>query len=130
MYCRICKKENNVKSIRSIKSPFIDLTYKLYECSLCRSKFFNSDEYDINLHSIYNDYYKNQNPATSFIKDKYWENQVKIIKKILGHKPQSVLDAGCKTGDFLMHFPDNIIREGVELSDSNYYSVPKVVDNN
>lgn len=28
----------------------------------------------------------------------------------------SVLDIGCRTGDFLMHFPKSIVREGVELS--------------
>jgi len=37
------------------------------------------------------------------------------IQKILGKNPESILDIGCKTGDFLMHF-DSPIREGVEVS--------------
>jgi ubiquinone/menaquinone biosynthesis C-methylase UbiE len=45
-----------------------------------------------------------------------WINEKRLIIKMLRHMPGSVLDVGCRTGDFLMHFDTGVIREGVELS--------------
>ena len=42
--------------------------------------------------------------------------QKRNIRKMLGHDPASVLDVGCRTGDFLMHFKKTIRRTGVEIS--------------
>ena len=50
------------------------------------------------------------------MKSQYWEDQKRNILQILKKTPRSILDVGCRTGDFLMHFEDRIIREGVEIS--------------
>jgi SAM-dependent methyltransferase len=44
-------------------------------------------------------------------------NEVNWIQNILGHTPSSILDIGCRTGDFLLHFPVNVKRVGIELSE-------------
>jgi SAM-dependent methyltransferase len=59
---------------------------------------------------------ENVNLITQFSPRQYWIDQQKIILKILNRKPQSILDIGCRTGDFLMHFDKDIKREGVEIS--------------
>ncbi|MCK4464621.1 MAG: class I SAM-dependent methyltransferase [Bacteroidales bacterium] len=53
-----------------------------------------------------------------FNPSKTWYKQVRIIQSLLGKKPSSVLDVGCRTGDFLMHFDATVHCEGVELSKS------------
>jgi len=50
------------------------------------------------------------------MRNRYWTNQVKRITRLLGRKPASVLDVGCGTGDFLMHWESSIAVEGIELS--------------
>ncbi len=72
----------------------------------------------MDIEKVYEKYSINHNKAAGFQFQKsfYWDRQVWRIEKILGRKVSSVLDAGCRTGDFLMHFPDNVVREGVELS--------------
>ena len=40
-----------------------------------------------------------------------------MMNHYLEREPKSILDVGCRTGDFLMHFDENVIREGVELAE-------------
>jgi len=46
----------------------------------------------------------------------YWLHEVSLIKHLYDGNPRSVLDVGCRTGDFLLHWPQDIMRCGVELS--------------
>ena len=68
---------------------------------------------------MYEEYSTEHNKAVvsfQFKKIFYWTRQIQRIEKILNRKISSVLDIGCRTGDFLMHLPDSLVREGIELS--------------
>lgn len=53
-----------------------------------------------------------------FLPSLYWKGEIEKIKHIFGNDSiRSVLDIGCRTGDFLMHWPQEVRREGVEASD-------------
>lgn len=105
---------------RKVQSPFIDKKYTLYFCKDCRSYFFDKNEYDVNLGELYND--ENRAWNDEFTYSKYWSRQVKRINKILLNKNKklNVLDIGCRTGDFLLHWDktkNNLY--GVELNKHN-----------
>ena len=72
----------------------------------------------MDIEKVYEEYSINHNKTAGFQFQKsfYWDRQVWRIEKILGREISSVLDVGCRTGDFLMHFSDCVVREGVELS--------------
>lgn len=114
--CKFCESEN-LLIVKTIKSPHNSLNYTLCECKKCKSRFFDDKEFDFNIDEIYEKYPENKEYMNSkFIFSRYWNNQKNLLIKILGHKPKSVLDLGCRTGDFLMHFDKSIIRDGVELA--------------
>lgn len=73
----------------------------------------------MDIENIYEKYSIKHNKGVrnfQFKKSIYWNRQAQRIEKILDRGISSVLDIGCRTGDFLMHFPDSLVREGVELS--------------
>jgi len=73
----------------------------------------------VDIENIYEKYSIKHNKGVrnfQFKKSIYWNRQAQRIEKILDRGISSVLDIGCRTGDFLMHFPDSLVREGVELS--------------
>lgn len=115
--CSICL-EGALVEIRPIKSPFISQEYKLYQCNSCRSRSFILNEHaDVDLSSYYDARSEAQEYLSApFAVSKYWLNEVKLIGSIYGGTPRSVLDVGCRTGDFLLHWPKDIQRTGVELS--------------
>lgn len=118
MNCKFCG-SNRTKSVKRIQSPYISHKYTLYQCINCKCRFFDIKEHDVDIEKVYEKYSTKHNKAAAnfqFKKSLYWTRQVERIEKILGRKILSVLDIGCRSGDFLMHFPDNIVREGVELS--------------
>jgi len=116
MNCKFCG-SSKIKSVKKIQSPYVDHEYTLYQCKNCKCRFFDINEHDVDIENVYEEYSTKHNKAVaSFKRSFYWTRQVQRIEKVLGRKPASVLDIGCRTGDFLMHFPDNIVREGVELS--------------
>lgn len=45
-----------------------------------------------------------------------WAHQVRLLQRLSVGPVRSVLDIGCRTGDFLMHWPSGVRRLGVELS--------------
>jgi len=93
--------------------------FQLFACMDCKSRFFDVSE-DVALEGLYNEQ-ANQNSSIYqdvFRESRYWKNEVKVIKKLANPLPiASVLDIGCRTGDFLMHWPLTIQRVGVELSE-------------
>ena len=65
---------------------------------------------------MYNDFVSRDNYPAEFTKSPKWNNEKIRIETLLRHSAKSVFDVGCRTGDFLMHFPEDISREGVELN--------------
>ncbi len=60
---------------------------------------------------------QNRNVYTAeFVPGRYWAGEVKRIRGING-KVNSVLDIGCRTGDFLMHWDNGVERVGVETAE-------------
>ena len=115
MHCKFCNKE--MVTVKRIQSPVTPHTYTLYECKNCSSRFFDHNEHEVQLSSLYEDLAQHrENFSFEFTPRKYWQNQKKIITTLFGKEPSSILDVGSRTGDFLMHFNSKIIREGVELS--------------
>lgn len=116
--CPICLKGKAIP-IRSVKGYHVDKLYLLYQCDNCHSRSFDLNEHpDVDLQAYYNLISKDESYLKQkFIFSKYWMNEVKSIQNIYGHMPASVLDIGCRTGDFLLHFPRDIKRVGVELSE-------------
>lgn len=117
--CKFCKSENT-KSIKKIKSIINNNLYDLYECQVCKCRYFDLHQYSTELSSMYNELSFRDNFPVEFTLSKKWLQQKSIILKILNAKPSSILDVGCRTGDFLMHFDKKIKREGVELSKPFY----------
>jgi len=116
MNCKFCG-NNKIKSVKKIQSPYVNHEYTLYYYNNCKCRFFNIKEHDVGIEIVYEEYSAKYNKAIeSFKKSFYWTRQVKRIENILDRKISSVLDIGCRTGDFLMHFPNGIVCEGVELS--------------
>ncbi|MFX1355719.1 MAG: class I SAM-dependent methyltransferase [Promethearchaeota archaeon] len=121
MICKFCKSEKVFK-FKSFSSPyFSNKDFTLYICDNCSSQFFDINQHQISLNRLYEKLAKNKNdiPLDFSIKQ-YWEDQKKMIFGLIDKQPISIIDIGCRTGDFLMHFKKTIEREGVEIS--NYYS--------
>jgi len=114
----ICKFCNNKSAVflKNIESPWVKRKFPLYFCKSCKSKFFRNIDDKKFLESVY-DLIANTEKGydLKFIPSSLWIEQRNIINNILGRNPESILDIGCKTGDFLMHF-NSQVREGVEVS--------------
>ena len=117
MKCKFCY-SNKVIDKKSISSPYFhNKEYILYECKNCGSRFFDIDQYKISINQLYEKLAINKiTLSQKFSKSQYWEDHKKNILNILGRKPRSIIDVGCRTGDFLMHFEKSMVREGVEIS--------------
>ena len=116
--CHICDAPH-AQAYRSIQSPFIDGRYTLYLCDTCGSAFFDPNEHAIDLTEFYN---RNEFQASAeFQRSRSWGEQVNLLKRLLGRRAglASVLDIGCRTGDFLLHWEPEHRRVGVELNRSN-----------
>lgn len=114
--CKFCKEKKAI-FLREIESPWIKRKFSLYHCKNCNSKFFRNINNKKFLESVYERIAKKEKGyGLRFNLSSLWVKQKKIIQNILGKNPDSMLDIGCKTGDFLMHFDKSILREGVELS--------------
>lgn len=121
MVCKFCESEH-VDDLRKIQSPYSEEKYTLYECRDCKQRFFRMDERE-NSRDILKKLYdgqaeKNKNIyGLEFMTSKYWKNEVKEITALHPGEIHSVCDIGCRTGDFLLHWPNRIERVGVELSE-------------
>lgn len=113
--CKLCGAEK-VKTLRKITSPVNTLNYTLYQCQACASAFFDVNEHPVDLKQMYDDFKDRAEFPVEFSPSKKWISERQIAEKLLKRTIESVLDVGCRTGDFLMHFDPQIKREGVELS--------------
>ena len=118
--CKFCG-NGDVVGIRKLQSPHSEVSYTLYECKKCRQRFFMLEEHEISrsiLKKLYDSQAKqNRNVYTAeFVPGRYWAGEVKRIRGING-KVNSVLDIGCRTGDFLMHWDNGVERVGVETAE-------------
>ena len=117
MHCRFCN-SSRCSLKKKVQSSYNQQFYDLYSCHDCRSYFFNNRQYSASLKELYNKIPSSiENVTFNFVTSKKWLKQVAIIKNLLHRNPASVLDVGCRTGDFLMHFESNTKCEGVELSE-------------
>lgn len=116
--CNICG-STNFEFEKSVLSPYIDSSYSLFKCNSCKSFFFDKDEHTINLKSLYN--FEGKNHSKEFIARKYWNNEVSRITNLISDRNKSlkILDIGCRTGDFLMHWDKRHKLFGVELNSHN-----------
>jgi SAM-dependent methyltransferase len=106
--------------VMEVDSPITPNSYLLYECPQCSSRFFNHQEHDVSLAELYDDLAKHRaHFPVEFTPRPYWQKQKNILISLLGKKPESVLDVGARTGDFLLHFDKSVERTGVEVS--NYF---------
>ncbi len=117
MICRLCS-STSAQARQVVKSRFVDLDYTLYECNNCSSAFFDIKQHEVNLEQVYA-----TEAATKagiyegvFRPSRYWQHEVALIRGTAGIPIKSVLDVGCRTGDLLLHWPQDIRRVGVELS--------------
>jgi SAM-dependent methyltransferase len=118
MQCRFCQSKNTT-IISKIKSPHFHTFYYLYHCHECQCRFFNHLEHDLDIQEFYLSLSHSHNATKDpeFKRSKSWNHLKEKLICRLGKNPKSILDVGCRTGDFLMHFDENMIREGVELSE-------------
>ncbi|MEJ2295950.1 MAG: class I SAM-dependent methyltransferase [Candidatus Lokiarchaeota archaeon] len=119
MRCKFC---NNTRVIEfdSIKSLFYsNKSYTLYECKNCGCQFFDIHQHEISIDDMYESLANEKvQLSIQFSPRQYWTDQKNLILKMVSREPTSILDVGCRTGDFLLHFNKDIIREGVEISNS------------
>jgi SAM-dependent methyltransferase len=117
MVCKFCH-STSIRVVRDITSPHNLEDYHLYGCRSCRSHFFNGSQFKVSLKNLYDDLSTTRGEfPEKFTPSKKWERQARIIVRLSSRPLSSILDVGCRTGDFLMHFDDGIEREGIELSD-------------
>jgi len=115
MHCRLCGSKR-VKKIKYISSPFLDLDYGLYRCSICKSQFFNPDEHQVDFRELNELLSEKIDTDQQFSPSTYWRNQVQRITKILEREPKKILDVGCNIGDSLLHWDESLVRHGIEVS--------------
>jgi len=117
MVCKFCN-SLSVTIKRDIRSPYNGEKYHLYFCADCKSHVFDATQFEVSLKELYDDFSTSRgNFPEEFSASKKWKTQLKIIEKLFPQPVASILDVGCRTGDFLMHFNPGIKREGIELSD-------------
>jgi SAM-dependent methyltransferase len=124
--CTICS-SRSLKALKKVKSPYTHKDYTLYQCATCKSRLFDVNEHpSVDLGEHYDaraqgpDYWR-----TDFRRSAYWSREVTLIKKLYGGNPRSVLDIGCRTGDFLLHWPQEVTKCGVELSTHSAFIATK-----
>ena len=116
--CIICHSPKTAP-VLCVPSPIdASLEYTLHQCAACESRFFDPKEHDLDIQKA-NEKFSLSEPYinAAFTRNPYWEDQVKIITSLHQGKVQSILDCGCRTGDFLMHWPADARRTGVEIVD-------------
>lgn len=113
--CKLCQGDK-IGILRRIKSPHVDFEYSLWECKMCGSRFFDNEEFKVSLNDIYEKMSPQRNFEVEFKPSPYWVNRKELTLKHVQSQVNSILDVGCETGTFLMHFPEVFVRDGVELS--------------
>lgn len=117
MVCKFCHSPR-VTIRRDIRSSHHERTYHLYACRDCGCHFFDLDQHGVSLKDLYDDLSVTRGEfPLEFVPSKKWARQVRLIHRLHGKPVKSVLDVGCRTGDFLLHFGPETERVGVEVSD-------------
>jgi SAM-dependent methyltransferase len=108
----------SLAAIGRVVSPTTSDRYTLYQCGACGSRSFDLHECDTDLAAFYERLALSDavSPEGAFRRAPLWDREVTVITRLFGRRPRSVLDAGCRAGDFLLHWPPEIRRVGVELS--------------
>jgi len=102
---------------RRVQSPYAPVEYTLFACGECGSRFFDPTEHAVDLQMVYDDHAREgEHIGRAFQRSAYWEGEVRRISQLHAGPVRSVLDVGCRTGDFLMHWPEAVRRVGVELA--------------
>lgn len=116
--CSICQ-SSHIQTTKKIQSPYFDHKFTLFFCKECKSYFFDPVEHNVNLEKLYNS--EQQNWNLKFNYSKYWDRQVCRINNLLTNKKNqlNILDIGCRTGDFLLHWSKKHNLHGVELNKNN-----------
>jgi SAM-dependent methyltransferase len=116
MDCKLCHSANVTVS-KEVHSSIIGLDYRLWKCSNCGSSFFDEKQHPVKIEAMYESLsLERKSFPVEFSPSKTWLKQKDNIIRMLGHSPKSILDVGCRTGDFLMHFDAGTKRTGIELS--------------
>lgn len=119
--CAICGEVPGSRAARLIRSPYVEKTYTLHACERCNSLTFDIHEHDVDVASIYEGMAETGQSVAAdkgeFRPCRYWRDQVGLVSRLARGRVQSVLDVGCHTGDFLMHWPAEVRRVGIELAD-------------
>jgi SAM-dependent methyltransferase len=108
----------SVTPIGRVASPATSASYTLYRCRSCGSRSFDVHEHETDLIAFYERLASNgtAGPEPTFRRAPLWDHEVAVISRLHGAVPGSVLDAGCRSGDFLLHWPAATRRVGLELS--------------
>ena len=112
--CRLCG-ASSIRAVGSFVSHQTGAPYTLYACEACRSELFDPDENAVDLEALY----ASEEPAEMYRRFRrvlVWSHEVRLLERLSVRPVRSVLDVGCRTGDFLMHWPSSVRRVGVELS--------------
>jgi SAM-dependent methyltransferase len=119
MRCQMCL-ELDPQPVRQIDGPYDGLSYTLYACQRCGSQLFDLHEHGLD---SLDEFYaaravaSDAHPvARAFTPSTYWRHEVSLLSGLVRGEPRSVLDVGCRTGDFLMHWPATTHRAGVEIA--------------
>jgi len=115
--CKACR-SSEVVPLRPVLSPALGVSYVLFECRACGSRFFELGEHPVGLGEFYNRRGSEPSPpSTEFQVSPYWTHEIKAICGMFGGWPRSTLDVGCRNGELLLHWPAVTERCGVELSE-------------
>ena len=114
--CLICN-ASNTGAIGTVKSPQLpDILFTHYACGTCGSRFIDPTEHDVDLVEENEKFSLDEHHVRAeFTPNPYWMHEVNTITALKGGPIKSVLDCGCRTGDFLMHWPKTVSRTGVEI---------------
>lgn len=114
--CTICGAEET-QIARGVWSPYVNCQYTLYHCLRCVSYFFDASQHPVDLQDLYNGHYRGV--EEQFRWSPILALQVRRIRRLLTKGSQhklDVLDIGCNTGRFLLHWGAEHNLHGVEVS--------------
>lgn len=112
--CRLCG-ASSLRPAATFVSHQTGAPYTLYACDACRSELFDPDEHPVDLEALY----ASEEPSEMYRRFRrvlVWSHEVRLLQRLSVGPVRSVLDVGCRTGDFLMHWPTGVRKVGVELS--------------
>jgi SAM-dependent methyltransferase len=117
MTCGFCG-DGPLRALRSYRSPFVGFSYTLLECRRCGSAFFDAAEHQVDLDDVYRKEARDKSALypEAVRRTYYWHTQVETLSRLHRGPVAAVLDVGCRTGDFLVHWPETVRRVGVELA--------------